>query len=104
MEAVAVGTLKDQGFFERAHGDEGVDAVMLGGLEPGVGVAGGKKMAMGVDYAAANLGARHGLSEVEADAVIVRRLWSGGWRLDIGGGHEILKQLRPLSNEASVSG
>ena len=59
-------------FFERRHGDEAVDAVMVGGFEPRLGVAGGEQVAVEVDDRPVHLRPRHRAAEVDARAVVLR--------------------------------
>ena len=66
-------TLNAQRFFKRRHGDEGVDAEMPGGFEPDFRVPVGQKMGVKIDNRARNFGSGHGLMQIEAQPVVIRR-------------------------------
>ena len=52
MQPIAVVPLENQGLFQRGHGDEGIDAVMLGRFKPVLGVPGGNEVGVRVDHPA----------------------------------------------------
>jgi hypothetical protein len=55
---------------------------MSGGGEPAFGVAGGEQVGVEVDHNAADFGAGHGLGEIHAGLVVIRKFL---WRLGLRG-------------------
>ena len=78
MQAMAVTSLESQRLVERAHGEEGVDAEVVGHLEPEVGVTVGEQVAVGVDDAAADGRAGHRARQRDVRSIVFGR-GSGGW-------------------------
>jgi len=72
---VRIAPSQTDGLFERRHGHERIDAIMIGRFKPRLGMSRGKEMAMGVDDNPLHRRPRQRLAVIQVEAIVFFELF-----------------------------